>query len=84
EEGDSQDILSALLGKSKKGRKDIVLEAGSKTSYRAGDWVMIPPYKGAKMSWHSFVESGIDMEFQLYNLKEDPSQQNNLAKSNPK
>ncbi|MDO6802329.1 arylsulfatase [Wenyingzhuangia sp. 1_MG-2023] len=84
EEGDSQDILSALLGKSKKGRKDIVLEAGSKTSYRAGDWVMIPPYKGAKMSWNSFVESGIDMEFQLYNLKEDPSQQNNLAKSTPK
>ncbi|NJB83534.1 sulfatase family protein [Wenyingzhuangia aestuarii] len=81
---DSQNILPALLGKKKKGRKDIVLEAGSKTSYRTGDWVMIPPYKGAKMSWHSFVESGIDMEFQLYNLKEDPSQQNNLAKSNPK
>ncbi|WP_139958979.1 sulfatase family protein [Flavicella sediminum] len=81
---DSQNILPALLGKKKKGRKDIVLEAGSKTSYRTGDWVMIPPYKGAKMSWHSFVESGIDMEFQLYNLKEDPSQLNNLAKSNPK
>lgn len=81
---DSENILSAFLGKSKKGRKELVLEAGSKTSYRAGDWVMIPPYKGAKMSWHSFVESGINQEFQLYNLEKDPGELNNLAKSEPK
>ncbi|MDG2279743.1 MAG: arylsulfatase [Flavicella sp.] len=81
---DSEDVLSALVGKSKKGRKELVLEAGSKTSYRTGDWVMIPPYKGAKMSWNSFVETGVDTDFQLYNLKKDPSQKNNLAKENPK
>jgi arylsulfatase A-like enzyme len=81
---DSEDVLSAFLGKSKKGRKELVLEAGGKTSFRAGDWVMIPPYKGAKMSWHSFVETGVSTEFQLYNLKEDAGETNNLAKSNPK
>ena len=80
---DSQDMLSVLLGKSKKGRKNIVLEAGSKTSFRAGDWVMIPPYKGKPLSWNSFVETGINEEFQLYNLKEDVGQKTNLAKSNP-
>lgn len=81
---DSENILSALLGKSKHGRDNLVLEAGSKTSFRTGDWVMIPPYKGAPMSWNSFVETGINTEYQLYNLKKDPSQQTNLAKSNPK
>lgn len=81
---DSQNILPALLGESKKGRDNIVLEAGSKTSFRVGDWVMIPPYKGKPMSWNSFVETGVTTEFQLYNLKEDIGQKENLAKSNPK
>ncbi|WP_343329605.1 arylsulfatase [Polaribacter staleyi] len=80
---DSQNMLDEFLGISNKGRKNIVLEAGSKTSFRAGDWVMIPPYKGAPMSWHSFVETGIKEEFQLYNLKEDVAQENNLATKKP-
>ena len=83
DENDSQDLLSVLLGKSKKGRKNIVLEAGSKTSLRAGDWVMIPPYKGKPLSWNSFVETGITEVFQLYNLKNDAGQKTNLAESNP-
>ena len=83
EESDSQNMLAAFLGKSKKGRENIVLEANSKTAFRTGDWAMIPPYKGAKMSWNSFVETGLLEEFQLYNLKEDPSQKNNLATKNP-
>ncbi|WP_111708738.1 sulfatase family protein [Lutibacter citreus] len=81
---DSENMLPALLGKSKKGRENIVLEAGGKTSYRKGDWVLIPPYKGEKLSWHSLVETGVDREFQLYNLKKDVGQTNNLAPSNPK
>nr|WP_320118882.1 arylsulfatase [uncultured Marinifilum sp.] len=80
---DSENMLPVLLGKSTKGRKNIVLEANSKTSYRAGDWVMIPPYKGKPLSWHSFIETGITEEFQLYNLKEDAGQKVNLAESNP-
>lgn len=81
---DSQDMMSVLLGESKKGRSNIVLEAGGKTSYRAGDWVLIPPYKGKPLSWNSNIETAISLDYQLYNLKKDVGQTNNLAKSNSK
>lgn len=81
---DSENMLSALLGKNKKGRKGLVLEAKSKTAYRTGDWAMIPAYKGKPLSRSSNIETGIDSEFQLYNLKEDAGQRKNLAESNPK
>ncbi|WP_430935088.1 sulfatase family protein [Saccharicrinis sp. 156] len=83
EENDSEDILSALLGKSNKGRKNLIVEANGKTAYRTGDWAMIPAYEGSPMSWKSGNETAIAPEFQLYNLKKDIGQKNNLAKSNP-
>ncbi|WP_152285964.1 sulfatase family protein [Flavicella marina] len=79
---DSQNVLNAFLGKSKQGRQDLVLEASSKTAYRKGDWAMIPPYKGQAVLKQVNIELGNAPEYQLYNLKEDPSQQNNLASSN--
>lgn len=82
--GDSEDMMAVLLGKTKKGRENIVLEANTKTSFRAGDWVLIPPYEGEPLSWHSNVETALSKEYQLYNLKKDVGQTNNLAKSNPK
>ncbi|WP_075590060.1 sulfatase family protein [Labilibacter marinus] len=84
ENNDSEDVLSALLGKSKKGRTNLIIEANGKTAYRKGDWAMIPPYKGSPMSWKSGNETAIAPEFQLYNLKEDIGQKDNLAESNPK
>ncbi|SDW83344.1 Arylsulfatase A [Lutibacter oricola] len=81
---DSEDMLAELLGKSKKGRNNLVIEAGGRTAYRTGDWAMIPPYKGKPLSWNSFIETGILQDFQLYNLKKDLGETNNLAKSNPK
>lgn len=80
---DSQDILSALLGKSKNGRKELVLEAASKTTLRMGNWVLIPPYKGEALYKTVNIESGNSSEYQLYNLKNDSSQKNNRAKTNP-
>lgn len=80
---DSQDLLSVLLGKSDKGRSSLIIEANSKTALREGDWLMIPPYKGKPLNEDVQIELGLSSEFQLYNLKEDRSQQNNLAKSNP-
>jgi uncharacterized Fe-S cluster-containing protein len=44
---------------------------------------MIPPYNGPAMNKNVNIEYGNSLEFQLYNLKNDPSQQNNLAKSQP-
>lgn len=45
---DSQNMLPAFLGKSDKGRDELVLEAQGKLAYRSGDWAMIPPYKGPR------------------------------------
>ena len=80
--GDSENIIDALLGNSKEGRKDLVLEASAKTAYRKGDWAMIPPYNGKPILLDVNIELGNSPEYQLYNLKEDPSQQHNLATSN--
>src|SRR5690606_24434686 len=40
---DSQELLDVLLGKSEKGREELVIEATSRTALRKGEWVMIPP-----------------------------------------
>lgn len=80
---DSQNILDAFLGTSTSARKDLVLEASAKTAYRNGDWALIPPYKGAPVLLAVNIELGNSSEYQLYNIKEDKTQQNNLASSNP-
>lgn len=80
---DSKNIIDVFLGKSNNGREDLIIEATSRTAYIKGDWVMIPPYKGPKFLQNKGVETGTLGQFQLYNLSEDWSQQNNLANSNP-
>jgi hypothetical protein len=64
------------LGKSKKARKSLVLEASMQTAYREGKWLIIPPRKNQK--------SGVFSEYQLYNLKSDISQKENVAKTKTK
>lgn len=80
---DSKELLDVLLGKSQAGREEMVLEAISRTALRKGDWVMIPPYKGPAVQNQVNIELGNSSEFQLYNVKDDIGQQNNLAKTNP-
>ncbi len=80
---DSQNVLDVFLGKSDNGRDQLVIEATSRTAFRKGDWVMIPPYDGRPVLTSVNIETGNSSEYQLYNLKEDISQQNNLAQSNP-
>ena len=75
--------MNLLLGKSNEGREDVVLEATSRTAYRQGDWVLIPPYPGPKMFLTKGIETGNGDEYQLYNLTEDVSQENNLADKMP-
>lgn len=81
---DSKNLIEVFTGKSKKGRKELVLEASSKTAFRKGNWAMIPPYKGAARNGEVNIETGNSKEYQLYNLKEDFGQKNNLAKINSK
>lgn len=80
---DSENHLDLLLGKTDKGRQNLIIEATSRTAFRKGDWVFIPAYKGPKVLKNKGVETGNSKELQLYNLKEDPHQDVNLAKSNP-
>ena len=80
---DSENMLDVLMGKSNEGRDDLVIEAISRTAYRQGDWIMIPPYKGAPVNTEVNIELGASMDYQLYNLSEDISQQNNLASTHP-
>jgi len=80
---DSLPLMDLLMGKSDQGRDELVIEATSRTAYKKGDWVMIPPYKGPASNDNVKIELGNDSDFQLYNLAEDIGQQNNLAESQP-
>ena len=76
---DSKDLMDVFLGKSDKGRDELILEATSRTALRKGDWILIPPYSGPAINNFVNIELGNAKEYQLYNLKEDIGQQHNLA-----
>jgi arylsulfatase A-like enzyme len=76
---DSKNLLDVLMGKSDQGREELVLEATSRTALRKGNWVMIPPYDGPAIASQVNIEIGNSSEYQLYNLKDDIGEQNNLA-----
>ncbi|WP_075603983.1 sulfatase family protein [Saccharicrinis aurantiacus] len=78
---DSEDILPALLGESKTGRKSLIIEATTRTALRKGDWLMIPPYDGVTVNEEVNIELGNSKSYQLYNLKHDIGQEHNLADS---
>ncbi|WP_190809450.1 arylsulfatase [Flagellimonas sp. S3867] len=80
---DSQELLDVLLGKSNRGREELILEASTRTALRKGDWALIPPYDGPAINAHVNIELGNSKEYQLYNLKDDLDQKHNLAESHP-
>lgn len=80
---DSENILNALLGKSTQGRSGLLLGQIDRTSYRKGDYVLIPPHTGPKVNKNVNIETGRDSIMQLYNLKEDRGQQHNIAEQHP-
>nr|WP_319273244.1 arylsulfatase [uncultured Draconibacterium sp.] len=79
---DSQELLEVLMGTSDKGREELVLEASTRTAFRKGNWLMIPPYNGQAIATQVNIELGNSPEFQLYDLDGDLGQQENLAKTN--
>ena len=81
---DSQDLLGVLTGKSTAGREELILEATGRTALRKGEWVLIPPYAGPAVAANVNIELGNSPDYQLYNLAEDPGEQNNLADSLPR
>ena len=78
---DSKVLLDVLLGKSKEGRDELILEATTRTALRKGDWVLIPPYEGPAVNRSVNIELGNSSEYQLYNLAEDLGEQKNLAET---
>ncbi len=76
---DSQDMLDVLMGKSNKGREELVLEASGRTAFKKGPWVMIPPYPDVQTVQQNVnIETGCNSTYQLYNLEDDIEQKNNL------
>jgi len=80
---DSQQLLDVILGKTRDGRQELVMEATSRTALQKGEWVMIPPYKGPAINKNVNIELGNSEEYQLYNLSEDLGQRKNLANEDP-
>jgi len=79
--GDGENHLNALLGKSKKGRRELMIEATGRLAYKYDDYVYIPSYKGSPIVETVQIENGNAPEDQLFNLKKDIGQKVNLAKN---
>ncbi|MCG8579682.1 MAG: arylsulfatase [Bacteroidales bacterium] len=80
---DSKNLLPTFMGESARGRDELIIEASSRTAYRKGNWVMIPPYGGAAVNKYVNIELGNDTIYQLYDLNEDIAQSKNIALSHP-
>ncbi|WP_431174244.1 sulfatase family protein [Flagellimonas flava] len=82
---DSKNLIKALLGRSKTGRK-YLLEESFTLSLRTKDWKYIQPISSVKEfpKWlcSKDIESGLDTIPQLYNMIIDPSEQVNVAMQN--
>jgi arylsulfatase A-like enzyme len=79
---DSENVLPALLGESKRGRQ-LLVEQSNGLALRDGNWKFIPPGAGAKVLAANNTETGIDPEPQLYDLSSDIGEKKNLAVQYP-
>ncbi|PST82507.1 arylsulfatase [Pedobacter yulinensis] len=81
---DSENHADAFLGKATTGRK-VLVKQGTKqpTAIIAGDWKYIRPAEGPTVSKSVGIETGNSARPQLYNLKNDLGEKNNLAGSSP-
>lgn len=74
--------LDSWLGQDQNGREYVMQQAGT-LSIVEGDWKYIVPSKRARYSASVDIETGNDTVPQLYNLKADLGETNNLAAANP-
>ncbi|WP_293912938.1 MULTISPECIES: arylsulfatase [unclassified Sphingobacterium] len=78
---DSQNQWKALTGNDKKGRAYLVKSSGT-FSIIQGDYKYIKPRKGAKIDKAVNIELGNDEQPQLYNLRTDKAEKDNIANRN--
>jgi len=79
---DSENILQALLGESNKGRQTLVQQGGALSLVKDG-WKYIAPNDGLAYLALTSIESGNAATPQLYDLKSDIGEKNNLADKYP-
>ena len=80
---DSQNQLPALLGVDRKGR-DYIIKCSQTLSISDGTWKYIAPCRYKAYSAKTRTETGYSKEDQLYNLREDVGEKNNVALNHPK
>jgi len=80
---DSENEMDVLLGKSKSGRQLLVKQGVTGLSIVKGDWKYIRPNPGQKLNQLENIETGNDTSPQLFNLKTDPSERDNIASKFP-
>ena len=82
---DSQNRLDVFKGDNKIGRASIIQESFmGPISFLEGDWKYIEPLDGPKLvPWGPIIETGFQMDPQLYNIKNDVKEKNNLASKYP-
>jgi arylsulfatase A-like enzyme len=78
---DSFDLMPAFLGKSTIGRPYLVEHADS-LSLVEGDWKFIRHHPGSKTN-ETGIELGNSPQDQLFNIKKDPSERQDLANHEP-
>ncbi len=79
---DSQNVLAALLGDSKEGRK-ILVEQANGLALRKGSWKYIESSKGVLTLKNTNTETGNASQPQLYDLSKDASEKANVAAEHP-
>jgi arylsulfatase A-like enzyme len=79
---DSENMLDALMGKNNNGRSELVEQGGALSIVKNG-WKYIEPNKGVSYYKLTAIESGNSPTPQLYNLKNDIGEKNNLAEKYP-
>ena len=79
---DSRNQIDVLTGKTIKGRDYIIEQAGS-LSVSTAEWKYISPSNGQAYQASTNTELGNNKNPQLYNLKQDIGEKNNLAEKYP-
>lgn len=79
---DSENVITALLGKSQTGRSSLVKQSTSLSIVKDG-WKYISPNKGSAFIKLTGTDTGNSPEPQLYNLLNDIGERDNLAAKYP-
>jgi arylsulfatase A-like enzyme len=80
---DSENLLDAMIGKSKTGRKIMVKEGIRTLSITRDQWKYIEPSKDRAKNVLVNIELGNDPKPQLYNLQSDIGEKKNVASEHP-